>query len=76
MIPWRCVWEVSAWDVDRFLKSVTGFCPRSMPTKGHLPPSASCTSWCRSLNVMLCLCVLKLAVNLHPLRMCVFVRGE
>ena len=56
-------------------KSLIVLFPRSILSIGHLPPLCfSSWSW-RSLNVLLCLDVRSLALNLHPSMRCVLVSG-
>ena len=57
-------------------KLVTGFVPRSSPSMGQRPSFDFWSSWCRYVNVLLCLLVLSLAVYRHPLSMCVLVSGD
>jgi hypothetical protein len=57
------------------LKSFTGLFPKSILRIGHLPPLCDWRSSWRSLNVLLCLEVLKFELYLHPPSRCVFVRG-
>ena len=61
-----CVWV---------LKSLMVLFPRSILSINHLPPLCFFNwSW-SSLNVLLCLDVRSLALNLHPPRRCVLVSG-
>ena len=43
---------------------------------GQRPPLDFCKSWSRKRNVLLWRLTLRLAVNLQPPRMCVFVSGD
>ena len=53
-----------------------GFWPKSAHMMSHRPPLDFCRSRSRSRKVMLWRLVLRLAANLQPPSMCVFVSGD
>ncbi len=57
------------------LKSLTVLLPRSMLTIGNLPPLCFSNCSCRSLDVLLCRDMRRLAMCMHPPRRWVLVRG-
>jgi hypothetical protein len=57
------------------LKYFIDFFPRSMLRIGHLPPLCVWRRSCSSLNVLLCLEVLRFALYSHPPKRCVLARG-
>ena len=67
---------VSSMSGLRFVKSMLGLSPRSIPINGHLPLLEVCSSLCRSRKVLLYLLILSLGLDLHPPRMCVLLIGE